>query len=89
MRFFLALLLLAIFLFLGMQAYRLFAQQGELLETVATLDAETEELVAQNKQLTSDLEYVQNDYNLTKELQSKFNYRKPEEKLFMLAPAEE
>ena len=89
MRFFLALLLLAIFLFLGVQAYRLFAQQGELAESVTALDAEAQDLVAQNRQLTSDLEYVQNDHNLTKELQSKFNYRKPEEKLFMLAPAEE
>jgi hypothetical protein len=44
--------------------------------------------ILENKKFENDIQYFQNDLNLTKELQSKAGYRKPDEKMFMLLPAQ-
>ena len=87
MRFFITLFLAIIFVFAGVQAYRLKQQRTELIQKDAALTAQASLLAAENSRLEADLEYLKSDANLTKELQTKFNYRKPDERMFMLIPA--
>ncbi len=88
MRFFLALFLTVIVVFLGIQGYRLFKQQKEFAERAATLEQEQSGLASENAKLNQDIQFYQNSENATKELQSKANYRKPDEKMIILVPAE-
>jgi cell division protein FtsB len=87
MRFFITLFLAIIFVFAGVQAYRLKGQRTELLQKDAALTAQASALASEKSRIEADLQYLKSDINLTKELQSKFNYRKPDEKMFMLIPA--
>ncbi len=88
MKFFVVLFLAFAVSFLGFQAYRLYSQQGDLVVRERELREQAATLAIENRAFTADIEYFKNDYNLTKELQSKFNYRKPSEKMFMLSPAD-
>jgi len=87
MRFFIALFLLLVAGFIGVQAYNLYFQEIELLAKKGDLDAQASALILENSVFGKDIEYFKNDVNLTKELQTKVNYRKPDEKMFMLLPA--
>jgi hypothetical protein len=89
MRFFLTLFLAVVLVFFGVQVYRLHVQKQDLLVRDTELSGEASIIAIENRRFAGDIEYLKNDRNLTKELQSKFNYRKPEEKMFMLAPAKE
>jgi cell division protein FtsB len=88
MKFFVVLSLVLAVFFLGFQAYRLYSQQGDLVIREKELREQAGLLAAENRAFTADIEYFKNDYNLTKELRSKFNYRQPNEKMFMLSPAD-
>lgn len=87
MRFFLTLFLAFVLVFIGVQAYRLYGQKADLAQKGAALEAQASALVQENRKFTGDIEYFQRDINVGKELQSKFNYRKPDEKMMILVPA--
>ena len=87
MKFFLALFLAFIVVFLGIQIYRLYGQQGDLATEHDQLTAQASAIAAENQKFSGDINYFKDDQNLTKELQSKFNYRKPDEKMYLLSPA--
>ena len=88
MRFFLTLFLVVVLVFIGVQAYHLYSQQSELRTQQAGLEAQASALAIENRKFSGDIDYFKNDANITKELQSKFNYRKPDEKMIILVPAE-
>jgi hypothetical protein len=88
MRFFIALFLLIVMIFIGIQSYKLYQQEADLSIKKSELDAQASALIVENKKFENDIQYFQNDLNLTKELQSKAGYRKPDEKMFMLLPAQ-
>ncbi len=86
MRFFIALFLLIVMAFIGLQSYNLYQQQADLTIKKSELEGQATALMLENKKFDSDIDYFKNDINLTKELQSKAGYRKPDEKMFMLLP---
>jgi cell division protein FtsB len=88
MRFFVALFLVALVAFLGIQAYKLISQRSQYDEREASLRKEAETLRAENSELSGDIQFYQNTENATKELQSKVNYHKPDEQMLILVPAE-
>lgn len=88
MRFFIALFLAVLVVFIGVQTYRLFRQSEQARERAGQLEAEAQKLSAENIQLSKDIQYYQVPVNASKELQSKANYHKPDEKLIILVPAE-
>ena len=87
MRFFLALLVAGLLVFIGVQAYRLYGQQEDLRSQQSQLEAQANALAIENRKFSGDIDYLKDDANVTKELQSKFNYRKPDEKMIILVPA--
>lgn len=52
-----------------------------------TLQATLNNLVKENQNLSSKIEYLQKPENLVKELKSEFNFRHPEEKLIIIVPS--
>ena len=87
MRFFLALLVVGFLVFVGVQVYRLYGQQEDLRSQHSQLEAQASALAIENRKFSGDINYLKDDANVTKELQSKFNYRKPDEKMIILVPA--
>lgn len=88
MKFFIALFMGFIVVFLGIQIFRLYSQQEDLALRRDQLDAQASAIAIENQKFTGDINYFKDDHNMTKELQSKFNYRKPDEKMYMLTPAQ-
>lgn len=88
MRFFIALFLVVIIFFVGVQVYRLFVQSKEADSQYLNLKDETSRLAEENVKLSKDILYYQNPINATKELQSKSNYHEPSEKMIILVPAQ-
>ena len=87
MRFFIALLVFVVAAFFGVQAYRLYNQRDDLRSQGSALDARASALIIENKQLDADRRYLSDPRNRMKELQTRFNYRKPDETLYLLSPA--
>jgi len=88
MRFFIALFLAVLVVFVGVQTYRLFRQSEQSREQATLLEREADQLSAENIQLSKDVQYYRVPQNASKELQSKANYHQPDEKLIILVPAE-
>lgn len=88
MKFFLALFLFTIFVFVGYQAYSLYIEQYELAAKLEKASAERAALEAENNEATQDIAYYENEHNAAKESVSQFNYRRPEEELYILIPGQ-
>ena len=88
MRFFLVLFLTVIVAFITVQGYRLFVQQAQYAQEAELLQQQAERISAENAALMNDVEFYQNPTNAAKELQSKINYKKPDEQLIILVPEE-
>jgi len=84
MKFFAILFLIAILVFLGVQGYHLYRQRADLMSQQTVLEAERLKFEAENAQLARDIEYYQNVENAAKESRTQFNYKKSDEKLFIL-----
>jgi len=79
------LLILAI-IFLGWQFFNLYARNISLERSSNALNAEISLIAAENKDLSSDVNYFSNPENQEKELKSKTNYKKPDEKMIIIIP---
>ncbi|MEE8131933.1 MAG: septum formation initiator family protein [Candidatus Paceibacterota bacterium] len=66
--------------------YFSFQEQRQLKENLSNLSAQIKTLVEENKHLKSEIEYFSEPENLEKELKTKFNYRKPGEKMMIIVP---
>ncbi len=88
MKFFIALFMAFVVVFLGFQIYRLHGQREDLALRKAELDGQASMIAIENQKFMQDINYFKDDRNMTKELQSKFNYRRPDEKMYLLAPAQ-
>ncbi len=67
-------------------AYFSFQERQELKENLSGLNFEAEALTKENENLQSEIEYFSEPENLEKELKTKFNYRKPGEKMMIVVP---
>ena len=80
-------LILATFALLaGFQAYRLYTQKQELAVKSLKIGQQINFLEDENANLASDIEHFSDTRNLLKELQALFNYKRPDEKLFIVVP---
>jgi cell division protein FtsB len=79
--FLLVLLVVATFQFL-----KLNEQRKELSQQIENEQEKLTTLKQENGRVLSEIEYFQNKENLEKEFKSRFNYRKPEEKMYILVP---
>ena len=71
---------------LGAGIVNLLREKRELEKEGGELEANLSELQKGNKKLQEEVRYFENEENLLKEAKSQFNYRAPEEKLFIIVP---
>lgn len=75
--------------FFGYQLYVLYYQKTELDNDLLKSGLEMASLTDENDRLRSDIDYFQNEENLARELQSRFNYAKPGERMIIVVPKKE
>ena len=78
--------LIFVLLVIFYQLYQLFSYHRVLQFSASALDKRLKAFKEENLQLQADLEYFQEPENLVKELRSRFNYKKPGEKLIIIVP---
>ena len=71
------------------QLFNLYRQNKKLGDTLSAIDIKTDFFKKENSELQSDLEYFSRSENLEKEIRSRFNYKKPGEKLIIIVPLKE
>ncbi len=71
---------------LGFQLYQAYANERALNDQFQKVQSQTEALVSDNQDLTQQINYYSNPYNLEKKLRSQTNYRSPNEKLIITTP---
>lgn len=79
-------LLTSLIAVLGWQFFNLYNQYASLKKSSTELNSETTALKLENKNINSDIQYFSNPENLEKELKSKTNYKKPDEKMIIIVP---
>ncbi len=80
---FLLILILAGF---SVELYLMVKERSQLVEKIGGLNNRLEALVKENINLRSEIEYFSHPENLEKELRSRFNYKKPDEKMLIIVP---
>ncbi len=70
--------------FLSFQLVRLYSRNSELDAKATVLGNEIQLLDQENKTLQADAQYLAEPENLAKELKSKFDYKRPGEKLIKI-----
>lgn len=75
-----------ILILLGWEIYNLNAKRVALRRNLEEIGGDVGALEAESQKLRADLEYFADPENLIKELKSKFNYKKPGEKLIIVVP---
>ena len=68
------------------ELYQLYRYRGKLQYDLSFLSGKLAQFKKDNLELRSDLEYFAEPENLEKELRSRFNYKKPGEKLIIVVP---
>lgn len=86
MRQIIAILLAVIMVLLIVQIYNLNSKKAFLKTNLSKVNDQVENLEKENRNLQADLEYFTDPLNLAKELKSKFNYKRPGEKLIIVVP---
>lgn len=89
MRFFIILFFGLVLVFLISQIFVLVEQKQSYLEQSEESFTKANALEAENKSLKKDLEYYQDDENLSKEVRAQFNYRAIGEELLILVPGKQ
>ncbi|MEK7478934.1 MAG: septum formation initiator family protein [Patescibacteria group bacterium] len=80
-------LIVALIMFLvGAGLLNLWKEKKDLKKESEKLRAELSGLVEDNKKLEEEVKYFEDEENLLKEAKSQFNYRAPDEKLFIIVP---
>ena len=80
---FMLLLILGLLLF---QLYRFYGQRRQLSKNLNKTDEALGGLTEDNRKLQADLEYYLDQENLAKEAKSKFDYKRPGEKMMIVIP---
>lgn len=68
------------------QVYFIFKERNQLNTKMNDLSTRLETLSKENSDLQSEIEYFSHPENLEKELKSRFNLRKPDEKMMIIVP---
>ena len=86
MRLVIVFLLILILAGFSVELYLMFKEKNQLWDKIGGLNNRLEALVKENVDLRSEIEYFSHPENLEKELRSKFNYKKPDEKMMIIVP---
>lgn len=81
-----SILLVTVIVFLGWQFFNLYIKNISLEKSSDELVAATNLLQTENRELASDISYFSNPENQEKELKSKTNYKKSDEKMIIIIP---
>lgn len=68
------------------QFFTLSKQRKELSNKLKQKETKLMELQREGAETQAEIKYLENTKNLEKEFKSRFNYRKPDEKLYILVP---
>jgi len=79
-------LLIAVIIFLSWQFFNLYIKNISLEKSSNELITEISSITAENRDLSSDIDYFSNPENQEKELRSKTNYKDPGEKMIIIIP---
>lgn len=79
-------LLLIILIIILAQLYFIFQDNRRLGSELKNLNARAETLSVDNDKVKSEIEYYSHPENIEKELRSRFNYKKPGEKMMIIVP---
>ena len=80
------LILLVLIGLLSVQLYRLFFQHRGVDISLSETEEELAALNTENEKLKADISYFGNAENLAKEAKSKFDYKRPGEKMMIIVP---
>ena len=69
---------------LSVQLYNLYRNNSDAAAKLESMRSESEQLNNENIQLRADLDYFSQPENLAKELKTKFDYKRPGEKLIKI-----
>ena len=86
MKILVAAILLILLALVGVQIYSFLKQQRDLSQTLADVQNRLAKARQDEASLTATMQYLQNPVNLTKELRSQFNYKKPGETMIVIVP---
>jgi len=86
MSFWKILVIVAICVFIGAGLFSIWKEKKGLDKENKALEAELSGLLVENKELEEEIRYYKDEENLLKEAKSQFNYRAPDEKLFIIVP---
>lgn len=78
--------LILIFGAVSYEVFSLFRERNNLMGQVSDLQNKINNLNKDNDNLRAEIEYYSHPENLEKELLSKFNYKKPGEKMIIVVP---
>jgi len=81
-----AIILIIILIIISAQIYFILTESSQLKSKLDNLNARVMALEKENAELKSDMEYFSHPENLEKELRSRFNYKKPDEKMIIVVP---
>lgn len=82
-----AIVLAIILVFVGGRVYSFFAQEQQLNNELADIEARLTKAKYDATNLRSEVRYLANPLNLEKELRTRFNYKKPGETMIVIVPA--
>ena len=68
------------------QGYLIFKERNQLKAEVLGVNDRLEALTKENNDLRLEIDYFSHPENLEKELRSKLNYKKPDEKMIIVVP---
>ncbi len=69
------------------QLFQLYLQNNKLKYSLGSIEGKLNNINEENGKFQADLEYFASPENLEKELRSRFNYKKPSEKLIIVIPS--
>ena len=75
--------MLLVFSALFWQLFQLYRQNKNFEDNLSKISQKAQVLTKENANLMADAEYFSNPENLAKEIRSRFNYKKPGEKLII------
>lgn len=79
-------ILVVVIMVVVVQSFGLFREGGAMGEQLRASKEKSERLEKENGELQAQINYFSREENIEKELRSKFNYKKPEEKIMIITP---
>jgi cell division protein FtsB len=87
MKIFAVIILVVLLGLVGVQIFSFFKQENDLNKALADVQARLVKAQNDEANLSATMQYLSNPTNLSKELRSQFNYKKPGETMIVIVPS--